>query len=545
MGLLVRKLACCLLAVYLTAVTAVDSAAGTPAQRRVRFNRAVVAFQQGDYAAAQRFFSELVREDDADVASLYWLGLCQLQGDDHAAAAGSFARVMELAPDHPAVKFDAAVALAGQEQYEQSRQLLLEYIAAGVPDDHARRLAHFFLGVAEYKTGNYVAALAALAVAEEGAEEAMMLANIGWYRGWIYTEQEDFEQASQEFTRVSELSPSLDQKARARSLAEQVKSGMAVEEEEVSRLQFRLDFGLSYDTNVILLGDDTSLEVGLSGDDDFRIGVATDVRYLHPVGEKWLIGVAGNTFHSWHASLGEFNVQTYGGRVFVNYFADERTTFGLQYGYDFNTVDNSAFLERHRITPSLRYVESFHEDGTPLTATTLFYSYEPRDYHEELNFLWEDRDGNYHTLGVTQSFNLCQPRLDDDDPRWLSATVGYRWLNESTQGDDFDLTGNSLTAGVSAPLPNDLLFNFFGQWTWEDYWQSNSQDFRRRNRHDFIQRYIWSLGRIVELDRHITLSVRAEIAWTDDDSNIRNRLGEAVFSYDRVIYGLTLSFLFR
>lgn len=544
---MVRKLAFCLLAVYLTAVFfGVDAAADTRAQRRVRFNRAVVAFQQGDYAAAQRLFTELVFADEADVASLYWLGLCQLQGDDHAAAADSFARVMELAPDHPAVKFDAAVALTGQEQYEQSRQLLLEYIAAQPRlDDHTRRLAHFFLGVAEYKTGNYAEALAALAVAEEGTTDATMLANIGWYRGWIYTEQGDFEQSSQEFWRVSELSPNLDQKARARSLAEQVKSGMAVEEEEVSRLQFRLDFGLSYDTNIVLLGDDTSLPVGLSTDDDLRIGVATDVRYLHPVAEKWLIGVAGNTFHSWHASLGEFNVQTYGGRVFVNYFADERTTFGLQYGFDFSTVDNSAFLSRHRITPSLRYVESFHEDGTPLTATTVFYSYEPRDYHEPLNDLREDRDGNYHTLGITQSFNLSQPRLDDDDPRWLSAAVGYRWLNESTQGDDFDLTGSSLTASASAPLPHDLLFNFSGQWTWEDYWQSNTQDFRRRNRHDFIQRYILSLGRIVELDRHITLSVRAEIAWTDDDSNIRNRLGEAVFSYDRVIYGLTLSFLFR
>ncbi len=41
------------------------------------------------------------------------------------------------------------------------------------------------------------------------------------------------------------------------------------------------------------------------------------------------------------------------------------------------------------------------------------------------------------------------------------------------------------------------------------------------------------------------MTLRGEIAWTEDDSNVRNRLKEAVFSYDRVIYGLTLSFLFR
>ncbi|MCH8964675.1 MAG: hypothetical protein IIB58_06920 [Planctomycetes bacterium] len=94
-------------------------------------------------------------------------------------------------------------------------------------------------------------------------------------------------------------------------------------------------------------------------------------------------------------------------------------------------------------------------------------------------------------------------------------------------------------------MPYELLFEFSGQWTWEDYWQPNTQDFRRRNRHDFIQRYIWSLSRDIEIDRNIVMTLRGEIAWTQDDSNVRNRLKEAVFSYDRVIYGLTLSFLFR
>ncbi len=156
-----------------------------------------------------------------------------------------------------------------------------------------------------------------------------------------------------------------------------------------------------------------------------------------------------------------------------------------------------------------------------------------------------DRDGEYHTRGLTQSFNLCQPRIEQGDERWLSTALGYRWLNESTQGDDFDLTGNAIIARLAMPMPYELLFEFSGQWTWEDYWQANTQDFRRRNRHDFIQRYICSLSRDFEIDRHIIMTLRGEIAWTEDDSNVRNRLKEAVFSYDRVIYGLTLSFLFR
>lgn len=522
------------------------SANSEQTQRRVQFNRGIVAFGQGDYAAAQRIFEDLVGVDEPDVAALYWLGLCQLQRDDYVAAGATFQKVIEIAPEHLEAKLDAAVAFAGQEQYVQSRDFLQAFIEAGEADPDTNRLAHFFLGVAEYKTEHYEEALAALEVAEQDTTSTTMLANVAWYRGWVYTEQRRFEEASAEFARVAQLSINVDQTARARTLAEQVKAGVAIKEEQpLSQFQLRLDLGLSYDTNVVLLGDDTSLEVGLSTDDDVRLGLGTDVRYLQPLGDQWLLGVGGSTFHSWHGDLSEFNVQTYGGRVFLNYFPSERLSFGLQYSFDFSTVDNDAFLSRHRITPSMRYVEKFHEDGTPATATTVFYSYEPRNYHEELNDLREDRDGKYSTLGVTQSFNLCQPRLDDGDKRWLSAAVGYRWLNESTQGDDFDLTGNSVSASLAVPLPRDLLFEFSGQWTWEDYWQPNTQDFRRRNRHDFIQRYTGSLSREFELDRNITMTLRGEIAWTEDDSNVRNRLQEAVFSSDRVIYGLTLSFLFR
>ena len=141
--------------------------------------------------------------------------------------------------------------------------------------------------------------------------------------------------------------------------------------------------------------------------------------------------------------------------------------------------------------------------------------------------------------------NLCQPRIEHGDERWLFAALGYRYLNESTQGDDYDLTGNAVVARLAMPMPHELLFEFSGQWTWEDYWQPNTQDYRRRNRDDFIQRYIWSLSRDFEIDRNIIMTLRGEISWTEDDSNIRNRLKEAVFSYDRVIYGLTLSFFFN
>ncbi|MCH8853757.1 MAG: tetratricopeptide repeat protein, partial [Planctomycetes bacterium] len=253
----------CVVAVGALALPAVGSEAET--QRRVRFNRGIVAFGQGDYAGAERVFAELVRTDETDVAGRYWLGLCQLQQYEYAAATASFQKVLELSPENLDAKLDAAIALAGQNEYAHSRKLLREFIDAGEADAGTLRQAHFFLGVAEYKTGHNEAALASLEAAEQGATEPSMLANIAWFRGWIYTEQRQLEEAAAQFTRVSELASNVDQRARARTLAEQLRAGVTVEKEEpVSQFQFRLDMGLSYDTDVILLGDDTSLPVGLS-----------------------------------------------------------------------------------------------------------------------------------------------------------------------------------------------------------------------------------------------------------------------------------------
>lgn len=542
--LLQTAMAACLLAHVLAAASLL--AASEQTRRRVKFNEGIIAFTQAEYAAAEQIFTDLVVEESDDAGALYWLGLCQLQLDRHTEAAESFERVLRLAPDRAEVKLDAAIALVGQERFADATGLLRAFVDSAAGDATTQALAQFFLGVAEYKVGDYAAALTALEAAAAGTSDPTTLANIAWYRSWVYFEQHDLNAAAAEFDRAAELSGNPDQQLRAQTLAGQIRSGAAtpVAAAPISQFAFRLDCGFNYDTNVILLGDDTSIPINLSTDEDFRFGLSTDTRFTQPLGERWLLGVGGSTFHSWHASLQEYNVQTYGGRLFLNYFASERTTLGLQYEYDFSLVDNSAFLSRHRVTPSLRFVEAVHEDGPPLTSSTVFYSFEDRNYQDDIVDVRTDRDGTYQTAGVSQDFNISQPRLQQGDPRWLYASTGYRLETDRTEGDDYDMTGQSLLAGLNVPLRAAWVMELSALWSWEDYWKPNTQDFKRRPRDDFVQRYIGSLGREFQIDRNITMGLRGEIAWTDDDSNVRNRLGEAVYSYDRVIYSLTLSFTF-
>ena len=47
-----------------------------------------------------------------------------------------------------------------------------------------------------------------------------------------------------------------------------------------------------------------------------------------------------------------------------------------------------------------------------------------------------------------------------------------------------------------------------------------------------------------QFDR-VLMTVRVGAQWTEDDSNVVDRLGEAIFSYDRLVCGFTVGFAFN
>ena len=109
-----------------------------------------------------------------------------------------------------------------------------------------------------------------------------------------------------------------------------------------------------------------------------------------------------------------------------------------------------------------------------------------------------------------------------------------------TQGDDFDLNANILSAGLDVPLPWDLTFDLAAEWAWEDYSRPSSIDRHRRERDDFVQRYLFGLTKQINAN----LSIRAEVNLIFDDSNVLDSRRQAPFSYDRAIWGLSVIYAF-
>lgn len=357
--------------------------------------------------------------------------------------------------------------------------------------------------------------------------------------------------------------------------------------------------GFAYDTNVILLGHNTALPYNIGRKDDVRFGTGINLGYtidlakISPNLDRWTFGLGGRASSSWHTSIHEYNEQNYGGSVALQYrmldaWSSDSGMQGplyasVQYDYDQFLLGNQGYLHLNRVSPRFTL---YTQDQR--AATSFGFHYEDRGYSEKLYSSQFRRDGNYFAFDLSHSVDLVDmtelykkmgwepwgmaydpvdpARYNPDDPkqdttgyhRNLRPYVGVEAGWDSTRGREYDTSRCMLVAGVTVPLPYGVQFDFGGQWEWQDYYHSGSLvDYRNRVRDDFIQRYRCGFERrfvlvpgnrvnrtTLAMDR-LVMSLRADVQFTDDDSNVDDPLDQDVFSYDRAIWGLSVSFQFN
>ncbi|MCH7993411.1 MAG: hypothetical protein IIB57_03095 [Planctomycetes bacterium] len=348
----------------------------------------------------------------------------------------------------------------------------------------------------------------------------------------------------------------------------------------INDIRLSLGLGINRDTNVELLGDNTGLPRDLSRDEDLGFSLVTAVDWTKQVTEKLTFGFQGRISQLWHADVDEFDQQGYGATIALQYqLAPKRDRFGpvfasLQYDYDYTLLGRAAFLGSHSIRPSLRV---FWDDR--LAESELYFRYSLRDYFEKLVDGRFNRDGHYFTFGFLHKHKVIDmtevyknhgiepwgfagdAHLDQDDPFYPARYVEGRLLLEygwdATDGDEFDQKRYVLGFGVGVPLPWGVDMDFTSTFEWGNYSHGSLIDFHRRPRRSLIQEYHLAFSRTFVLepgdirnrftpqfDRSV-MTVRALASWTEDDSNVVDRIGQAVFSYDRWIYGVTVGFAFN
>lgn len=538
--------------------TAIDQLAGHRASALANFEAA-----RGDFAEVSKSFDPRARSLEA---ALY-LGIAQLGSD---APERGDERAMELA--------------------EAARRALTEYV--GTETGKADRNGWFYLVVAEYRiidlkekrkedTGEE------LGIAANALEQARSNANIDLSAGRIEPEAERIFRALCDYYagliavvrgRNAEAKGLLENVAAAGAgevtinAAEILKELSKVEIEDRPRIPLPGGFEIEgtftignwYDTNVILLGDNTQRPRGITKQDDYRYGASFDLGisryfgkndYAWVPGESLTFGVGAYTEHAWHPSIGEFDVNIYAPRAFANWQPVRDLYVGLQYDFSYAFLGHESFISSNRITPVI--TKFWRDQETERSRTDLYYTYEARDYEDVFADFRLNRDGEYDVVGVRQTFNVIrggdlwgtimpegEPQVLKD--RWLAPYIGYVYRNERTDGSEFDLHGHSIQTGVDVPLPWRLGFEFRAEFTWDDYTAPSIFDFDRKERRDFIQRYGFAFTHTFvargEVASFTTLEakLRAGVDLTFEDSNVWDRLHQQIYEYDRAVWGLSL-----
>ena len=519
-----------------------------------------------------------------------------------------------------------ALRSAAAERLERAANVLQTMLGEDLPGEHLMR-TKFFLGVIRYRQG-----LPSRAKTERFDLDATRQGKLAEARG-LMTELADDETATREWRSYAALylgliipfqattEPSAAERERLLDKAEEYlrlaarldvvapenaadkptsDSGgvipmlVARQRKEIATLRgravaaappindLRLSVGLGAhrDTNVVLLGERTDLPRDISREEDFGFTLITAVDYTKQLVEGLTFGFQGRMSQLWHADVDEFDQQSYGGSVALQYEAlQKEEDFGpvylvLQYDYDYTLLGRSAFLESHLIRPSARIHWADRH-----AATLLYFDYGIRDYREPLFDTRYNRDGNYLALGLFhehKTVNMTEfyeklniepwghkgdDGLQQDNPdypnRYLKPRIGVRYSWDSTDGDEFDRKAYELGVGAGLPLPWGVDLDASATFEWGEYAHGSLIDFHRRPRRDFTQEYGLSLSRTFVLregmwtnrytpqfDR-LLMTVRAHATWTHDDSNVVDRLGQAIFEYDRVLYGITVGFAFN
>ncbi|MCH7807627.1 MAG: hypothetical protein IIB60_00255 [Planctomycetes bacterium] len=345
-------------------------------------------------------------------------------------------------------------------------------------------------------------------------------------------------------------------------------------------IQLSIFAGAHRDTNVVLLGERADLPRGVSREKDFGFTTGLVLGYTWDITDRWSFGAVGRVSQLWHADVDEFDQQDYGASVALQYEivrGDE--AFGpvylrLQYDYSLSLLGRAAFLESHALTPNVRIYWANRR-----AETNVYFSYDVRDYHEPLFDRRFNRDGEYLALGVSQSFKVVDmtaryqaagiepwgfagdEELGQDDPdypkRYLTPYVDLQYQWDQTTGEEFDQKAFVMVVGVGFPLPWGIDLDAAVDFEWQRYQNGSLVDFHRRERRDFIQRYELAVSRtfVVRAGRpenrsrpamdRVLMTLRAHATFTHDDSNVVDRLGQAIFQYDRTVYGLSVAFTFN
>src|SRR5882762_3793374 len=491
---------------------AVTSAEAQQSEADVFVAQAILAYDARKYDEALALLKDALALDPKNVEALYYSGLVLMAQQKTDQAVEVLEKARALAPRDLSILFLLGVAYFALERYDQAELPLTQVF-----------------------------------------NERPQTEGIGYYVGLIRYRKKDYQGALKAFRAETSKNPNIQQLVKFYSgltlailgPAERIRDSLASARDAERRFHADVRVGFLYDSNVAVVPqpshDPTAESIRRRKHATTGEIAALRLEYAWLRTGPWESTVTYSFFQTYNNALPDFNVQNHlvaGALSYRAAIGSMPFQVGTQYSWDYLSLGNDDFLQRHTATVFGTLVEK------PVNLTTVLARFQNKDFYASPGQLEdEDRDARNWMVGLTHVFRFAQ------DKHYIR--VGYQFDYEQADGRNFTYAGNRFLAGGQYTLPwgtTRLKYDF--DLHQRHYLHANTLlpvlNPGTREREDFEQNHVVRVEQVLAANlgpasigcasnAPCPLTLAAEYQRTIADSNL------AVYSYNRNVWSLTLS----
>jgi len=481
---------------------------------------AILAYETRQYEDALRLLDEALAQDPDNVEALYYSALVHVAGQRFDRAIPLLERARALAPTEPVIALQLGVVYFTLERYDRAEPLLTQVFEQQPRTDSLG----YYVGFMRYRRKDYEGALRAFTAGTSSDPDIQQLTR--FYAGLALAVLGLPERAAAEVDAALRAQPTSPLTGPVERLRDTL---LAVRQRE-RRFHAEVRFGILYDTNVAVnpvpSHDPTAESVRYRDTQTLAELLAARFDYSFLRAGPWEATVSYSFFQTINNDLPSYNVQDHLGAltaVWRSAVFDLPVQAGAQYAYDYLTLDDDEFTQRHTAVLFAALAES------RLNLTSAQLRLQTKEFSNDSNIpAAERRDAKNWMAGVLHVLRFAADR------HLLRA--GYQFDVEEAQGSNFTYLGHRLLVGGQYTLPwGDTRLRYDYDVHFRDYthWHTilPAASPGSRERADTEQTHVFRIEQ--PLPRDLTLAAEWQA------SIVRSNL--ALFSFDRNVFSLTLS----
>ena len=497
--------------------------------------QAILAYDARKYDEALALLKEALALDPKNVEALYYSGLVLMAQQKTEQAVEVLEKARALAPRDLSILFLLGVAHFALERYDQAEGPLTQVFNERPQTEGIG----YYVGLIRYRKKDYQGALKAFRA--ETSKNPNIQQLVRFYSGLTLAILGLPEQAVAEVDAALRLQTG----SALTGPAERIRDSLASARDAERRFHADVRVGFLYDSNVVVVPqpshDPTAESLRRRKHASPGELAALRLEYAWLRTGPWESSVTYSFFQTYNNRLPDFNVQNHLVAGALSYRAAVGSMpfqVGTQYSWDYLSLGNDDFLQRHTATIFGTLVEN------QSNLTTVLGRFQNKDFYASIGQLEdEDRDARNWMVGLTHVFRFAQ------DKHYIR--VGYQFDYEDADGRNFKYAGNRFLAGGQYTLPwgsTRLRYDF--DLHQRHYLHANTLlpvlNPGTREREDFEQNHVVRVEQVLAANlgpasigcasnAPCPLTLAAEYQRTVADSNL------AVYSYNRNVWSLTLS----